>query len=161
MPVIALQGIRGGVGTTSLTAGLAWALEQLGESVLAIDFSANNLLRFHFNMPAQNGRGWARAELDDQAWHRGAMQYLPKLAFLPFGTLQAAEQDSLVHRLSHVPTFWQDNLRQLAERAHYRWVLLDLPATSHSVAVQQALAIANTVFQVITPDANCHIRLHQ
>lgn len=82
MPVIAMQGIRGGVGATSLTAGLSWALEQLGEPVLSIDFSADNLLRFHFNMPAHSTRGWARAELDGDAisaqtglypfWHTGA-----------------------------------------------------------------------------------------
>lgn len=45
MPVIALQGIRGGIGTTSITAALAWALQQLGESVLVIDLSPDNLLR--------------------------------------------------------------------------------------------------------------------
>lgn len=38
MPVLALQGVRGGIGTTSVTAALAWALQQLDESVLVIDF---------------------------------------------------------------------------------------------------------------------------
>ena len=37
MAIIALQGMRGGVGTTSITAALAWGLQQLGESVLVID----------------------------------------------------------------------------------------------------------------------------
>lgn len=161
MPVIAMQGIRGGVGTTSLTAGLAWALEQLGEPVLAIDFSPDNLLRFHFNMSASSTRGWARAELDSDAWHRGAMQYLPKLAFIPFGTLAPEEHETLALRLQHVPSFWRDNLRHLAELGRYRWVLLDLPAGPATLAVQQALAQADTVFTVIVPDANCHIRLHQ
>ncbi|WP_457292159.1 cellulose synthase operon protein YhjQ/BcsQ, partial [Pseudomonas azotoformans] len=31
MPVIALQGIHGGCGVTSVTAALAWALAQSGE----------------------------------------------------------------------------------------------------------------------------------
>ena len=61
MPVIALQGLRGGMGTTSVTAALAWALQQLGESVLAIDFTPDNLLRLHFNTPFELARGWARA----------------------------------------------------------------------------------------------------
>lgn len=59
MPVIALQGLRGGMGTTSVTAALAWALQQLGESVLAIDFTPDNLLRLHFNTPFELTRGWA------------------------------------------------------------------------------------------------------
>lgn len=42
MPVLALQGVRGGIGTTSVTAALAWALQQLDESVLVIDFSPDN-----------------------------------------------------------------------------------------------------------------------
>lgn len=37
MAILGLQGIRGGVGTTSITAALAWALQLLGETVLAID----------------------------------------------------------------------------------------------------------------------------
>lgn len=60
MPVIALQGMRGGIGTTSVTAALAWAFQQLGESVLAIDCSADNLLRLHFNTPFALARGAGR-----------------------------------------------------------------------------------------------------
>ncbi|CNG61253.1 cellulose synthase [Yersinia enterocolitica] len=57
MPVLALQGIRGGIGTTSVIAALAWALQQLDESVLVIDFSPDNLLRLHFNMHFEQSRG--------------------------------------------------------------------------------------------------------
>ena len=37
MAILGLHGIRGGVGTTSVTAALAWSLQLLGESVLVID----------------------------------------------------------------------------------------------------------------------------
>lgn len=63
MAVIALQGLRGGVGTTSITAALAWGLQQLGESVLVIDMTPANLLRMHFNTDFAHSQGWARAEL--------------------------------------------------------------------------------------------------
>lgn len=46
MAILGLQGIRGGVGTTSITAALAWALQLLGETVLAIDASPDNMLRY-------------------------------------------------------------------------------------------------------------------
>lgn len=36
MAILGLQGVRGGVGTTSITAALAWSLQLLGESVLVI-----------------------------------------------------------------------------------------------------------------------------
>ncbi len=35
MAILGLQGVRGGTGVTSITAALAWALQLLGESVLA------------------------------------------------------------------------------------------------------------------------------
>lgn len=34
MAVLGLQGVRGGVGTTTITAALAWSLQMLGENVL-------------------------------------------------------------------------------------------------------------------------------
>lgn len=37
MPMIGIQGIRGELGTTSLAAGLGWALSQLGERVMLVD----------------------------------------------------------------------------------------------------------------------------
>lgn len=49
MAILGLQGVRGGTGVTSITAALAWALQLLGESVLAIDASPDNMLRFFFN----------------------------------------------------------------------------------------------------------------
>lgn len=42
MPLIALQGVRGGTGATSLCAALGWALTALGESVLLIDGSPSS-----------------------------------------------------------------------------------------------------------------------
>lgn len=32
MAILGLQGVRGGVGTTSITSALAWALQILGEN---------------------------------------------------------------------------------------------------------------------------------
>ncbi len=46
MAILGLQGIRGGVGTTSITAALARALQLLGETVLVVDASPDNMLRF-------------------------------------------------------------------------------------------------------------------
>ena len=61
MAILGLQGVRGGTGVTSITAALAWALQLLGESVLAIDASPDNMLRFFFNTDIHHQDGWARA----------------------------------------------------------------------------------------------------
>lgn len=160
MPVIALQGVRGGLGTTSVTAALAWALQQLGESVLAIDLSPDNLLRLHFNTPFELDRGWARAELDGTGWQQGAMRYCKKLDFLPFGRLNATERLKVRQSASGTAQRWQDFLAQLRASGHYRWILLDIPAGDDSQN-EQLLALADQVFLLLNPDANCHARLHQ
>lgn len=160
MPVIALQGVRGGTGATSVTAALAWALQQLGESVLAIDLSPDNLLRLHFNMPFELSRGWARAQLDGSDWRQGAMRYCKKLDFLPFGCLNEPEQRQVDQQQSEIPGYWQDFLAQLRASGVYRWILLDIPAGRERL-IQQQLALADGVLMVLNPDANCHTRLYQ
>ncbi|HDL8055145.1 TPA: cellulose synthase operon protein YhjQ [Yersinia enterocolitica] len=160
MPVLALQGVRGGVGTTSVTAALAWALQQLDESVLVIDFSPENLLRLHFNMSFEQPRGWAKAEVDGEGWQQGAMRYAEKLDFLPFGQLTQTENEQLSASLQQHPRQWQENLSRLLANASYRWILLDIPAGDSAFA-RQALALADQTLILIHADASCHIRLHQ
>jgi len=153
MPVIALQGIRGGCGVTSVTAALAWALAQAGEKVLAIDFSPANLLRLHFNMPYDSARGWATAVRAGEGWEQGAMRYNAQLDFLPFGQLPAIEQ-------AQVYCDWQDNLTKIANTGVYDWVLLDTPVDQPALAAQ-ALSIADHTFTLLHADSQSHVRLHQ
>jgi cellulose synthase operon protein YhjQ len=160
MPVIALQGVRGGSGTTSLIAALSWALQELGESVLVIDLSPDNLLRLHFNTPFGLNRGWARAELDGDDWQQGAMRYCKNLDFLPFGRLSLTEQARIDQQCCATPQRWQDFLQQIKSSKQYKWILLDIPAGSTPL-IQQQLALADNIFLVLNPDANCHARLHQ
>ncbi|WP_431224239.1 cellulose biosynthesis protein BcsQ [Serratia sp. L9] len=160
MPVIALQGVRGGIGATSVTAALAWALQQLGESVLAIDLSPDNLLRLHFNTPFSLKRGWARAQLDGADLQQGAMRYSKSLDFLPFGRLNLVEQRQLQQQTLEAPERWREFLAQLRASGHYRWILLDIPAGNNPL-IEQQLALADCVFLMLSPDANCHARLYQ
>lgn len=153
MPVIALQGIRGGCGVTSVTAALAWALAQAGEKVLAIDFSPANLLRLHFNMPYDSARGWATSVRAGEGWEQGAMRYNAQLDFLPFGQLPAIEQ-------AQVYCDWQDNLTKIANTGVYDWVLLDTPIDQPALAAQ-ALSIADHTFTLLHADSQSHVRLHQ
>ncbi|MCW8384936.1 cellulose biosynthesis protein BcsQ [Fluoribacter dumoffii] len=160
MPIIALQGIRGGVGVTSIAAGLAWALQQLHESALVIDFTPDNLLRLHFNMPFEETQGWARAHLDKQNWKEQIHSYGPLISYLPFGKITQTERVNLENELQENPVFWQKNFEELIAKNKYHWILLDLPADA-TLLTQQGLACADRVLLVLTADMNCHIRLHQ
>ncbi len=157
MPLIALQGLRGGCGATSLSAALGWALNTLEESVLVIDFSAVNQLAAHFNLPADHPQGWAAALLNQQPWQQSALRYQAGLDFLPFGTLSAAQHAALQ---AINADFAAPLLQALpALKSHYRWIILDLPADlqpwQHAFA-----ANADRLLQVLTLDANCQLRLH-
>lgn len=160
MSVIALQGIRGGVGSTSIVAGLAWALQKLNQSVLIMDLSPDNLLRLHFNAPFDNPQGWARACVDNTPWQDDAMRYIPSLDFLPYGTLSFQEEQQVNAHYADDAELLKNNISALVQSKKYDWILLDLPADGGNIA-HRAMMVADTVFCVLNPDANCHIRIHQ
>ncbi|WNN44435.1 MULTISPECIES: cellulose biosynthesis protein BcsQ [Winslowiella] len=158
MPIIALQGLRGGTGASSVTAALAWAFNQLGEEVLAMDFSSSNQLALHFNAPVGLTRGWMRGALDSDDWQQSALRYLPGLDLVPFGTLSERECETLEAGGIDILLSWLQHLTDL--KTDYRWLLLDVPAQQNRWS-RQILAHADRVISVITADANCHIHLHQ
>ncbi|MGG5218106.1 MULTISPECIES: cellulose biosynthesis protein BcsQ [Rahnella] len=150
MAVIALQGFRGGTGTTSVTAALAWGLAQLNEKVLVIDFSPENMLRLHFGMPYAQSRGWCSAHKAGEAWQQSAMRYHARLDFLPYGHVSADD-------VSEANFDWQKALTQLKNTGVYDWILIDSPAADPLPA--QSLADSTVV--LLHADTQSHLRLHQ
>lgn len=159
MAILGLQGVRGGVGTTSLTAALAWALQILGENVLVIDASPDNLLRMSFNVDFVHQGGWARSLLDGQDWRDAGLRYTSQLDLLPFGQLTAQEREN--------PQSWQETLGEIGSAiqalkasGRYSWILLDLPYGA-SPLTWQLVSLCDHTLAIAQVDANCHIRLHQ
>lgn len=159
MAILGLQGVRGGVGTTSLTAALAWALQILGENVLVIDASPDNLLRMSFNVDFVHQGGWARSLLDGQDWRDAGLRYTSQLDLLPFGQLTAQEREN--------PQAWQETLGEIGSAiqalkasGRYSWILLDLPYGA-SPLTRQLVNLCDYTLAIAQVDANCHIRLHQ
>lgn len=159
MAILGLQGVRGGVGTTSVTAALAWSLQLLGESVLVIDACPDNLLRLSFNDEITRKSGWARAVLDGQDWRDTALRYTSLIDVLPFGTLTPGEREnalSLTEKLAAI----SDIVETLHRQGTWKWILLDLPHGFYPWT-QSLLAACQHTLMIVQPDANCHIRLHQ
>ncbi|EAA4218723.1 cellulose biosynthesis protein BcsQ [Salmonella enterica subsp. enterica serovar Mississippi] len=159
MAILGLQGVRGGVGTTSLTAALAWALQILGENVLVIDASPDNLLRMSFNVDFVHQGGWARSLLDGQDWRDAGLRYTSQLDLLPFGQLTAQEREN--------PQAWQETLGEIGSAiqalkasGRYSWILLDLPYGAPPLT-GQLVSLCDHTLAIAQVDANCHIRLHQ
>lgn len=107
MAILGLQGIRGGVGTTSITAALARALQLLGETVLVVDASPDNMPRF-FNVDFDHHNGWARSLIDGRDWRDAGLRYTAHIDLLPFGRLTPGEREH-VDKLS--PT-WNPSQRK-------------------------------------------------
>ncbi len=159
MAILGLQGLRGGTGTTSLTASLGWALQMIGESVIVVDACPDNMLRYFFNTGIAHRDGWARALLEGKEWQNAGMRYTSQLDFLPFGQLSVTERLN-VQALSSVLSQAADIVRTLQQQYPHHWVLVDLP---HEVTpwTQSLIETCQHVLTVVNPDANSHIRLHQ
>ncbi|HFZ8994690.1 TPA: cellulose biosynthesis protein BcsQ [Citrobacter freundii] len=155
MAILGLQGVRGGVGTTSITAALGWALQILGENVLVVDACPDNLLRMSFNVDFAHRDGWARALLDGRDWRDAGLRYTTQLDLLPFGQLTAQERQPS-GQLNAIC----NALQTLRASQRYSWILLDLPYDA-SALTQHLVALCDHTLAIVNADANCHIRLHQ
>lgn len=159
MAILALQGIRGGVGTTTVAAALAWALQMLDEKVLLIDGSPDNLLRLSFNIDFAHRGGWGRAMLDGDDWRSAAWRYTHHLDVLPFGQMSDDERVALSTHSTALNAFRQ-SLDALKASGGWQWIILDLPHGSAPLTRLLGEAADHTLV-VVRPDANCHVRLHQ
>lgn len=159
MPIITLNGIRGGTGVTSIAAGLAWALQSLNESVLIIDLSPSNLLHLHFNGKIDDHSGWASALLASQKWHHHAFEYTPLLTYLPFGYLSLSERRQIKNFLEENPLWWQQQILRIASKK-YRWIIFDTPQLDCWTGQKISIA-SDCELCVLNADAACHALLHQ
>ncbi|MGL4315106.1 MAG: cellulose biosynthesis protein BcsQ [Pseudomonas sp.] len=160
MTILALGGIRGGVGTTSLVAALGFALQQMEQRVLLVDLQPRNLLGLHCNLELGAAQGWARADVQEHqgAWDEALLQVVGQLFLLPFGRLDDAGLISLTQRWQSHPGEWRQRLEHLHE--HFDWVLLDLPQAPPGVpAALPMLPDESVQVRVLEADAACHALL--
>lgn len=106
---LSLQGVRGGVGVTTMVVALGHALHAQGERVLLVECSPDHLLGLHLGLPMAETLGWARAWLDDADWRDAAFESMPGLALLPHGALADAEEvEAVEERLRQAPRLWSE-----------------------------------------------------
>ncbi|HAG19470.1 MAG TPA: cellulose synthase operon protein YhjQ, partial [Pseudomonas sp.] len=151
MKQLVLRGLRGGIGATSLLAGLGIALHEQGERVLLIDLSPDNMLRLHFSVDIAYASGWARAQLDAAPWHESALELLPGLHLLPYGELGGAEISQIEGQLCADSSCWAQRCDLIGH--NYDWVLFDLPQRlpGHRAVVSEANR-ADVLIDLATPD---------
>lgn len=158
MNSLVMSGLRGGVGTTSLLAGIGFALHAQGKRVLLVDLCPDNQLRLHFNLAVGETQGWARAQTEGQAWNHAAFAIDEHLHLLPYGVLDEVQYFTLDDWLYRHPDCWHTRCAALAEP--YDWILFDVPQClpGHRRLLGGGAPRQVTVL-ALEADAACHARL--
>ncbi|QHS08824.1 cellulose biosynthesis protein BcsQ [Sinimarinibacterium sp. NLF-5-8] len=157
MSMIVVQGLRGGVGCTSVSAGLAYALQQLGQRVLVIDACIDNLLRLHFNLALSESGGWARQVLAGQRWSSLLWHINDQLVLLPHGEIARSDLSTLEHALHQHRSRWARMLATAA--ATFDWVVIDTPR--HGVLSQELAALADLHLCLLEAEPVSHLQLQR
>ncbi|MGY3927075.1 cellulose synthase operon protein YhjQ/BcsQ [Aeromonas simiae] len=132
---VGLQGLRGGVGTTSIVAGLAYAAWQQGARVLVVELNREGQLGLHFGLPYDTPGGWSVLRHPEQEWRQALHHCQDGLDLLLHGGEEGAYP-------------WLEQLDG------YDLLLLDLPRSQRIPHLDRYLTVVNA-------DANCHVRLYQ
>ncbi|SQI34404.1 cell division protein [Leminorella richardii] len=158
---VAVDGIRGGCGATSVCASLAWALAQRGQKVLALDFSVSNLLRLYFNHSWNDSEGWVLGFI--QSGQIAPISYTSKIDYLPFGLLNEEQRLVLEKRLN-VQNNESDNNKKnalsLFKNLNHDWVLIDTSSTLLSLKAL-AYSLADFSISLLNPDPACATLIKQ
>lgn len=154
MPVIAIQGIRGGCGTTTVAAGLAATLQAMDYPVLLWDLSPHNLLGQHVGLGFHISTGWAQAITDQRPWYQAAFATgYPNLLLLPFG------RPTNFAALDTLPSTWLQQAVSSLALDRRTWIILDIPRYPLTFA-QQAHDIADLWLHVTEADPACHALMY-
>jgi cellulose synthase operon protein YhjQ len=158
--VLAMQGLRGGVGVSTLLAGLGNALHAQQQRVLLVDMSPDNLLGLHFNLPFAEPTGWARAQIEGSDWRDAAFAIEDGLSLVPYGCLDSTAAATVERALALAPGLWAERIQALA--TDFDWLLFDLPQRlpAHATAISHH-ARCDLLLQVLNVDSGSHVLLQR
>lgn len=156
--IVALVSPKGGVGKTTLGAGLASSLRMEGGKTLAIDLDPQNALQYHLGIePGVTGLGSASEA--DTLWSDRLQQGFAGAQLLPHGVLSDEEHDALQSAMA-LDRHWLARQLDRMGLCENDVVILDTP-TGRSAYLEQALDVADQVIVVTTADAASFIALDQ
>ncbi len=122
--LVVVQGVKGGVGNTTLTANLAVSLTKIGYQVLVFDYCKNNDLRLHFGMGLDRKDGLHQALIEHKPWQNFVYEDKNHTLFFPFGDIP--QQD--LHKLNTLsPNYLNDILNAIDFDDKPTIVLIDYP----------------------------------
>jgi cellulose synthase operon protein YhjQ len=156
--VVAVVSPKGGVGKTTLSAGLATVLRLQGGQTLAIDLDPQSALQHHLQV-SPDVAGMGNASLLGENWRSLLLPGSAGTQLLPYGLLNEEERRTLERYLDSDPHWLA---RQLASMglAENDVVVIDTPP-GRTAYLEQVLAVADHVLVIVTADAACYQTLDQ
>lgn len=152
MSILCIQGMRSGVGASTIAANVSRVLRELNQNVLVFDLNPNNLLRLHFNMDWQNPSGWALNIIKQQSWNNAGFQCEQGVRFLPFGQINYQYYQSLL--TDHISENWLVDQLNVLDLPDKTWVILNTPSELNTLSIQ-ALNLSNIILRVFEPSVDC------
>lgn len=148
--IVAMVSLKGGVGKTTLGAGLASSFRLERGRVFALDLDPQNALHYHLGVEqGMPGIGSLSSEL--LTWSDRLQHGFEDALLLPYGVLSEDERHALAVEMSEDP-HW---LARQLDRMHLGEgdvVIIDT-ATGATPSLDQALDVADEVIVVTTADA--------
>lgn len=157
--IVSLSGLRGGVGTTSMTAMLADALRNKGESVLVVDLNVADLLRLHFDIPYGCQKGWSGLPDRSLGWETQVHEIDEGFWLLPYGRSVPRRPPASRQQCDEL---WQMIVQERALKQsclNPQWVLFDAP-DAYQVSCELFL-LSDFHFLVCEVDIAAHVLLEQ
>lgn len=84
---VVIQGVKGGVGCTTVTANLAITIQNAGFNCIVVDACEQNDLRLHFGGSFSESEGLFSHLLENKPWFTSCYQDSSGVFFFPFGML--------------------------------------------------------------------------
>ncbi|KAB0477582.1 cellulose synthase operon protein YhjQ [Vibrio chagasii] len=146
--------LRGGCGSTTITANLSQALVKINKQVLAIDSSPENLLGLHLGLPYEENDGWAVRTLNRLNLFDAGYQSPQGAMFLPFGKLSFDQHFEFEkNKEQHLNSLVETTLNARADKGE-QWQLFHAALSDlNNLAVHGTIDAIDMVFIAVTADA--------
>ena len=156
MSVVGVISMKGGVGKTSTTANVAFAMAaQLGrDQVTVIDLDPQNGLHWHFGVGSENAHGVCEQSLRGLNWANASLPSEFGVNCIPYGRVDEQEREAFEVLLANESN-WIGEQIQRAGLDLDGVVLIDTPP-GPSIYLKQVFACADLVLIVLLADAGSY-----
>lgn len=156
MSILCVQGMRSGVGVSTIVANVSRILQDLDQNVLVFDLNPSNLLRLHFNMDWEDASGWALNMVEQRSWNSAGFQCEQGVRFIPFGQINYQSYQSLLTNC--INENWLIDQLNALDLPDNTWIILNIASELNTLSIQ-ALNNSDIILRVLEPSVACFSQL--